>query len=183
MAVVGAVGQTWPAAGSRAAIGRIGAGRDDHFVDRVAIECVGAEVVVHFTLNGRIGDVGRRSRGVEEVGRAAGEIRLRDVADARKRIRAGVLRDYVVLAAGAELIAEELDLGGVGIVGAGGSEARAPEEEDHARVADDRAAGVIDEVLRAAATRLRPALHGHAVSITVSVIVELGGVLAKSRGR
>ena len=90
--------------------------------------------------------VGRRRGGVEVVGRAAGEVGERDRAGgAGGVIDAGVLGDGVVLAGRAELVAEVLH---VGRVAAG---ERAPEDQDHVRVADDLSAVVVDEVSAAGA--------------------------------
>src|SRR5689334_7037264 len=61
VAVVGAVGQVRAAAGGGAAVGGVGARRDEDLVDRAVVEGVaGVEVLEDLALHGAVGHVGRR---------------------------------------------------------------------------------------------------------------------------
>src|SRR5436309_3610922 len=103
VAVIGAVGQARTAAGGAGAARGIRGARDHHLIDRVGVEGVARQVLVDLALDDGVGDVGRRRRGVEPVGRAAAEVGQRDGA-----VAAAVLRDGVVLGGGAELVPEGL---------------------------------------------------------------------------
>src|SRR4051812_34106115 len=146
VAVIRAVGQARAAAGGRGAVGRVRGAREEHFVDRVVVDAVRSDVPLHFGLNRRVRDVGRRRGRVEPVGLAAGERAGGDVAVAADRIFAVVLGDRVVLTRGAELIAERLQRRRVRGVGYAAGEGGTPENQNHVGITDDRATGVVGKI-------------------------------------
>src|SRR6185312_11837509 len=126
-AMVRAVGQARAAAGGARTVRRVGRLREDDFIDGAGVVAAMARRVGgDLGADGGVGDVGRRGRGVEQVGGARAEVGQRDGA-----VAAAVLRDGVVLAGRSELVAEGLQGVGVREIGRGGvGEGRSPENED-----------------------------------------------------
>src|SRR3954464_8377956 len=122
-AVIRTIGQVRAAAGGAAAAGGVRGPRDHDLIDGAGVEgaVAAGEIPVDLAPHGGVGDVGRRRGAVEPVRGARAQV---GELDAR------VLRDGVVLAGGAELVAEIPQRRGVPVVRAAARERRTPEDED-----------------------------------------------------